>query len=189
MADEARDAQTSKDGEREKKLTFKEQRFVDAYVGTAMGNASKAAIMAGYSERSAGELGRRLLKKVDIKAAISERVNEYAMSAEEILARWADIARNSSVLPFVTMRNGFKNVDIFDESGEKIAEGRFIKEYKPVINPRTGDVTYAIEVQNPMDALDRLAKYHGLQTERQEITGKDGEPLYKVYIDIDPSKV
>lgn len=52
-----------------KKLTAKQQRFVDAYDG----NAHKAAIAAGYSEKTADAIGRENLRKPTIMAAIKER--------------------------------------------------------------------------------------------------------------------
>lgn len=54
-------------------LTWKETIFVEEYV-LNNGNATRAAIAAGYSKISAHELGSRLLKKVEIQRALkSER--------------------------------------------------------------------------------------------------------------------
>jgi phage terminase small subunit len=64
-----------------KQLSEKEQRFVEAYTGEAAGNASEAARAAGYSERSAGELGYRLLKKVEIVEAIEARQRQRENAA------------------------------------------------------------------------------------------------------------
>ena len=50
-------------------LTPKQRRFVEAF----QGNATAAAIAAGYSEKTAREQGRRLLTKVDIADAIKKR--------------------------------------------------------------------------------------------------------------------
>lgn len=61
-----------------KKLTAKQQRFVDEYLIDL--NATQAAIRAGYSEKTARSQGQRLLTNVDIarvikkaQSAISER--------------------------------------------------------------------------------------------------------------------
>lgn len=56
-------------------LTFKRRRFVLAYLGTHIGNATQAAIAAGYSERSARSIGSRLLTFPDVRAAIAAEVN------------------------------------------------------------------------------------------------------------------
>lgn len=47
-------------------------------------------------------------------------------------------------------------------------------------NARSGD----------LESIKLLMAYtYGKPTERHEITGKDGEPLYKLYEGFDPSKV
>lgn len=77
-----------------KKLTAKQQRFVDAYDG----NATKAAIAAGYSEKTAYSAGQRLLKNVGIRTAIQERENRriqpLIMTREERQTMWSEIARD-----------------------------------------------------------------------------------------------
>lgn len=75
------------------KLTEKERRFVEAYMGKAIGNASEAARLAGYS--SPGELGHRLLKKVEIQAAIDKRQESDPLIAtrEERQRFWTAILR------------------------------------------------------------------------------------------------
>ena len=50
-------------------LSSKQKKFVQAY----MGNATEAAIKAGYSEKTARSQGQRLLTKADIKQAIQKR--------------------------------------------------------------------------------------------------------------------
>ena len=57
---------------RKTKLTAKQQRFVDAYEG----NATQAALDAGYSKNSAHSQGQRMLKNVEIAAAIQARENQ-----------------------------------------------------------------------------------------------------------------
>ncbi|MCO2636840.1 terminase small subunit, partial [Pseudomonas aeruginosa] len=51
-----------------KKLTVKQQRFVDEYLCDL--NASAAARRAGYSEKTANEQGARLLAKVSVQEAV-----------------------------------------------------------------------------------------------------------------------
>jgi len=53
----------------ERKLTVKQQRFADAYDG----NATAAAVKAGYSQKTATEQGARLLANVKVSAAIRAR--------------------------------------------------------------------------------------------------------------------
>lgn len=58
-----------------KKLTAKERLFCNLYLydDDLRGNGRQCAIAAGYSEKSAGELAYRLLKKVHIGAYIEKR--------------------------------------------------------------------------------------------------------------------
>lgn len=55
----------------EGKLTAKQDAFVKAYLLNG-GNATQAAISAGYSEKTANEQGAQNLAKLSIKAAVSE---------------------------------------------------------------------------------------------------------------------
>ncbi|WP_169728453.1 terminase small subunit [Geminicoccus roseus] len=59
-------------------LTEKQASFVVAYTSTpdAIGNASAAARIAGYSVNSAGEIGRQLLEKPHIIAAVRQAIRD-----------------------------------------------------------------------------------------------------------------
>lgn len=52
-----------------KDLNAKQRAFVEAFTG----NATEAAIAAGYSKKTAHSIGQRLLKNVEIVAAIRSR--------------------------------------------------------------------------------------------------------------------
>ncbi|WP_099809893.1 terminase small subunit [Streptococcus suis] len=56
------------------KLTLKQQRFADEYI--ICGNATEAAIKAGYTKRSAQQVGSENLLKPVIKSYIDERLDE-----------------------------------------------------------------------------------------------------------------
>ena len=64
-----------------KPLSERERRFVVAFVGSAAGNATKAAELAGYASVSAGVLGHRLLKKDNVRVAISQKVERSETTA------------------------------------------------------------------------------------------------------------
>lgn len=57
-------------------LSERHRRFIEAFMGRAKGNATEAAIIAGYSKHTARKQGSRLLTKGDIKRAIEERVKD-----------------------------------------------------------------------------------------------------------------
>ena len=76
------------------KLTEKQQRFVDAYDG----NATQAAIAAGYSKKTARMMGRENLTKPYILAEIRNRETKrrtpMIASREEGQAFWTEIMRD-----------------------------------------------------------------------------------------------
>jgi phage terminase small subunit len=82
-------------------MTPKQRRFIEVYTG----NATKAAIAAGYSKKTAYSIGQELLTKPEIMERIQEReaqrLSECIASREERQEFWTS-----------TMRNG----------GEKIAD-------------------------------------------------------------------
>jgi phage terminase small subunit len=69
---ERKKAGTSKEATAERKA-----RFVNAYIANG-GNATEAAKTAGYSHKTAGSQGQRLLKDVEIASQIAERAREIA---------------------------------------------------------------------------------------------------------------
>jgi len=79
------------------KLTKKQQDFADFYI--KLGNATQAALDAGYSKRTAYSQGQRLLKNVEVKSYIEQRMeeisNERIMSAKEAIILISDIANGN----------------------------------------------------------------------------------------------
>lgn len=80
------------------KLTPKQDAFVKAYLLNG-GNATQAAISAGYSEKTAYSIGEENLRKPDIKKAIEEHQKktqkDFIWSKEkklELLQRIANVA-------------------------------------------------------------------------------------------------
>ena len=61
-------------------LTAKQRRFVEEY--SVDHNATKAAIRAGYSKRTARQVGSENLSKPVIAAAIAKRQEKLAQKAE-----------------------------------------------------------------------------------------------------------
>ncbi len=75
-------------------MTRRQKLFVKEYLKDL--NATQAAIRAGYSERTAGSLGQRLLKNVEIQKAIQKamkkRERNTEITAERVLKEIATIA-------------------------------------------------------------------------------------------------
>lgn len=73
------------------KLTEKQRRFADEYI--RLGEATQAAINAGYSTKTARSIGHENLTKPDIKAYIDKRLNELKKES---------IAEQDEILQFLT---------------------------------------------------------------------------------------
>lgn len=74
-------------------MTPKQQRFVEEYL--VDGNATQAAIRAGYSEKTASAIGHENLKKPEIAAALQagrqEITKSVKMDAEWVLAKQGEL--------------------------------------------------------------------------------------------------
>jgi len=68
------------------------QRFVHAYLGEAAGNATKAAILAGYSEKAARQVASRLLTYADVQQAIATASDAAGLTVEQSLREVSSIA-------------------------------------------------------------------------------------------------
>lgn len=76
-------------------LTDQQKAFADFFIET--GNATEAAKLAGYSEKTAYSQGGRLLKHVEVSAYIKERMTQQdaarVASADEVLRFYSSVMR------------------------------------------------------------------------------------------------
>ncbi|MCJ0572351.1 terminase small subunit [Enterococcus cecorum] len=79
------------------KLTEKQKRFADEYI--ISGNATQAAIKAGYSKKTAAVIGTENLIKPNIKSYIDERLEELkserTADAQEVLEYLTSVMRGN----------------------------------------------------------------------------------------------
>lgn len=103
-------------GRRRRGLTAQQARFVKEYL--ADGNATQAAIRAGYSERSAHQLGSRLLAHAGVAAALAEQqaaVGErLELEATQVLAELR-----------LVVERCLQAVPVLDGQGREVGEWRF----------------------------------------------------------------
>lgn len=130
-------------------------------------NATEAARLAQYAHPN--KQGPRLLVNVGIKAAIEARINEFKMSADEVLVRLTRMAR-SNIADFAHIENG-------QDLAELGSAGQVIKKFKrKIIGPIGGEHDeIELELYDAQAALVHLGKHHGLFTERIEMP--DLKPL------------
>lgn len=136
-------------------LTYKQRLFVAAYLGEANGNATEAARIAGYAHPEV--IGCRLVKKSSIRAAVSAKLNKAAMPADEVLARISQIA-SGSLEPFIQIEGEGR-----DETWRvSLTKARKAKRLGLLKKLKQGKDGPEIEIHSPLEALEKLARYHGL---------------------------
>ena len=131
------------------KLNARQKAFCEYYV--ASGNATDAAIKAGYSKRTAKSIGQRLLTFVDIKKYIDELMqkleSERIASAEEVLQILTS-----------TMRGEIQEeVIVVEGEGDGISSARIMKKQ--------------VSAKERIKAAELLGKRHALFTDKTKIEG------------------
>src|ERR1700687_704595 len=97
-----------------RRLSERERRFVECFMGTAAGNATKAARLAGYARTTAEKQASRLLGNVGIRQAIQERVQRdpHVAAREDLQRWWTSVYRN----PTVEYRDRLKASELLGKS-------------------------------------------------------------------------
>ena len=86
------------------RLTEKQERFVKEYL--AGGNATDAALKAGYSPKSAYSTGRENLKKPEVKACLEERAAR--LNSEKIADAQHRVSLDAFKDGFIIIKKGKK---------------------------------------------------------------------------------
>lgn len=135
-------------------LSLKQKKFADEYI--ISGNATKSAIDAGYSKKTAESIGSRLLRNVKVSEYISKRTQEVfeerAMTVAEALAISASIARGE-----IQQGQTKKNVKVY--VGDQVEEETVTEteyQFTPTIEER-------------QRSLDHILKVNGAYLDRKEI--------------------
>src|SRR5690625_1440575 len=126
-----------------KKLTIKQQKFADYYIES--GNATQAAIRAGYSKRSARQIADENLAKPYIKAYIDKRMEE--LQSERI-------ASQQEIVEFLTAVIGGEATGT-----EIVGKGKGYQEVQQE-PPSLAEKTKAAEL---------LGKRYAMWTEKQQV--------------------
>lgn len=172
-------------------LTGKQQVFINSYLSNGF-NATEAARQAGYEGdgNTLAVVGHENLRKPNIAAIIRERMNESAMSANEVLDRLSKIARGE-VTDFVNDEGKFDLT-----TARKLKKQGLLKKLKTKRTSKQVDTVESgsddsretletslvyeeveFELYSAHEALRDLGKFHRLFAERQEVTGLNGGPL------------
>ena len=148
-------------------LSARRQRFVNAYIGECAGNATQAAIKAGYSEKTARSAGSRLLTKADVRQALDGRHTALAHKADVTAER---VLKELSLIAFSDIRG------LFDEAGhlrpihelpEDVARTLASVEHTKTRTHKHGDITESeyiskVKTWDKPKALEMLGRHLAL---------------------------
>lgn len=131
--------------------------------------ATQAAIRAGYSERTAGSQGERLLRNVEVKELIdtlmAERVTKIDVTQERVIQELARIAFGDlrSVVEWDGKTVTLKSSKVLtDDDAATLAE---VAENERGVRIKRFD---------KLKALELIGKHLGMFRERFEVSGPDG---------------
>ena len=137
-------------------LTPKQERFVSEYIKDL--NATQAAIKAGYSEKTAGAIGSRLLKDVKISAEVKKRLEDIKSDsiadATEVLEYFTRVMRRQEKEKVVVTLKEEKS------NWKKGADGHYRKD--TVKTERVEVVEIDAKLSDANTAAIQLAKRYGL---------------------------
>jgi len=163
-------------------LTNKQARFVEEYMVDL--NATQAAIRAGYSAKTAADIGRQALRKTPVALAIAERQRAISertgVTAERVIEELAKIGfanmqdymrANADGDPYLDFSN------LTRDQAAALAEVT-VEDFKDGRGEDARDVRRVkFKLHDKRAALVDLGKHLGLFKERVEHTGKDGGPI------------
>ena len=141
-------------------LDPKQRAFVISYAGH--GNATKAAIEAGYGEKGAHTRGYELVRNIAVREALTEALDSAGLTAAELDAR---------LQGFVKTRMADLEPVIRGEATLAELEARGIdtggvKSYRET--PGKFGTIISVEIESPMAGIMALAKLRGLLVEKSE---------------------
>jgi phage terminase small subunit len=159
---------------RKQKLTPKQRRFVKEYLIDL--NATKAAIRAGYSEKTASRIGSELLVKTCISNAIENaqlaRSTRTEVTADRVVKELARIA-------FVDTRQIFAwgpgGVTLRPSDELSDDEAAIVAEVSETTSESGGNIK--VKRFDKLKALELLGKHLGMYVDKREITGREGAPI------------
>ncbi|WP_236209025.1 terminase small subunit [Pseudomonas tohonis] len=166
-------------------LRAKQQRFVDEYLIDL--NATQAAIRAGYSKKTAGQIGDENLKKPEIAAAVAqrmaERVERNQVDADYVLRRMVEIDQ-MDVLDILTDSMELKPVSQWPRVWRQYLSGFDLAEMFEGRGDDRGIVGVLKKIKWPdkVKNLELLGRHFGMFTDNLAVGGKGGGPIPVVSI-------
>lgn len=148
-------------------LTAKQKRFCDEYLVDL--NATQAAIRAGYSKKTAKQIGQENLTKLDLKNYIKEKMEEKESSLiakqDEVMKYLTAVMRREKKDSVVVTLTRERSTYVKDENG--VPRKQTIKEDVPQI------VEIPAALRDSNKAADLLGRAYGIYKEKIEANVND----------------
>ena len=169
--------------------------FIEAYIANG-GNATNAAISAGYSAKTAYSSGARLLKDVEIFRLLSERKASALAQAEEetgltikgTLRELSYIVHSNPKRLYDADGNMKQVHELEDRDAAAIASLETQEQFEQVKNPKTGQVekrhsgyVKKLKMWDKNAGIDKAMKYFGLFKEDNAQLPPVQPPVIHVY--------
>ena len=143
-------------------LTPKQERFVAEYLIDL--NATQAAIRAGYSVKTARQIGEQNLSKLDIaeavKSAMDKRADRNSVTQDEVISGLRELR------DMAMGKKPMRITEVIRAAGKK---------------PKTVELNVTVfEAAAAKGALELLGKHIGMFKEKVELTGANGGPVETV---------
>jgi phage terminase small subunit len=169
-------------------LSYKHQAFVDNFF-LCNRNATDAYCATYDVDRPTGRAnGAKLLANANIAEAIKKRTSEKAMGADEVLQRLASMARGD-IGELMDIESMSFEINLAQAKAKGLTH--LIKKVKQITKTTAKDDgdeetnIQEIELYSSLEALQTLAKIHGLMVDRTDITSA-GEPIRIVEVAVPP---
>lgn len=163
-------------------LTDKQQRFVEEYLIDC--NATQAAIRAGYSAKTAEQQGSRLLRNVQVRAAVDagrEATSEkLEITKERVLGELAKIGFSDIRKMFGPGGHLLPIDALDDDAAAALSSIEVVTRKVPGGEEAEVEHVAKIKVWDKRAALVDIGKHLGMFVEKHEHTGKDGGPIETV---------
>lgn len=135
---------------KKRKLTVKQKKFADYFIET--GNATQAAIKAGYSKNSARQMGNENLTKPYIKKYIDEKMKQIEdkqiAKAEEVLKHLTSMMRGEER----------EEVVVTENTGDYESKARIVKKQ--------------VSARERIRAAELIGRRYSLFTDKVDMDGK-----------------
>ncbi|CAB3812232.1 terminase small subunit [Achromobacter denitrificans] len=170
-------------------LTDKQRRFVDEYLVDL--NATQAAIRAGYSQKTAGQIGEQNLKKLEIAAAVQEaqaaRAKRTEITQDMVLRELAKIGF-SDIRKIVRWgKTELRVTDAGDDEGEVtepyhglalVSADEIDDDTAAAISEISeGREGLKVKLHDKKGALVDIGRHLGMFKDRIEHSGPNGGPI------------